>query len=66
MDIKARFDCVGKFKNGKGEIEDAKRAHYIFGNSGTSISGGLYLPKDFPFPEEGITITLMKGEKDGL
>jgi hypothetical protein len=63
LELKAKFDCVGVFENRKGLSEDAKRAHYVFGTQADIVLGGVYLDKSFPFPAEGILITLEKGGK---
>ena len=60
LELKAKFDCIGNFYNREGLSEDAKRAHYVFGTNADVALGGIYLDKNFPFPEDGILITLEK------
>lgn len=56
MEITAKFDCIGAFKNREGEMQAAKTAHYTIGKKGDLISGGLYIPKGATLPKEGILI----------
>ncbi len=58
IELTAKFDCIGLFKNREGEMQEAKTAHYVIGKIGDLISGGLYIPKDAVFPKEGILIKL--------
>lgn len=62
-ELKAKFDCIGKFTDREGLDQNAKRAHYVFGTKNDIILGGLYLDTNFPFPADGILITLEKGGK---
>ena len=58
MELKAKFDSIGEYKNAEGDMEKAKTAHFIVGKPGAKVSGGLYLPVKMEFPSEGIIIKL--------
>jgi hypothetical protein len=56
MAIKARLD--------KAFGETKKFNHYVFGQLGDVISGGVYINKDLPMPDE-ITIFFKESKKEG-
>ena len=57
IELKAKFDQIGKFRPIDSLIDaECKTAHYLVGNAGDEISGGIYLPKEMNFPKEGILI----------
>jgi hypothetical protein len=63
IELQAKFDCVGRFKPSLSEEKESTHAHFIIGKPGDNISGGLYLPKDMPFPEEGILIKVRRTQE---
>ena len=64
MKLRARFDKIGRFQPTNEEERDALTAHYIIEDVNAPISGGLYILKNMPFPEEGILIKLEKAGKE--
>jgi len=66
IELTAEFDCIGHFTNLDGKDKESKRAHYVIGKTvgkPKQITGGLYLPKEIPFPKEGILIKIERKEK---
>ena len=63
MELKAKFDRIGKFINMDGEEADAKKAHYTFSDK-SGMVGGFYVPVGLRLPPE-ITIILPQEDTDG-